>query len=204
MSTNTPANNHTLTKDLLKKCEVSSLNEFYHKWLEENDHIIAVHKICAIHKNFHEDKVIKDIASINDVLLINIIDYTQRKNLQDLERQKYLVDYEGIGKLLNYMKRRGYIRWSSLLNEVFQKLGIENNAESKAISLMNMAINKRVMFATIDKADTKKKALVLNFYSRLKHPHYRKEFIKFMITAISGLIIIMILLPIIFYINAQG
>ncbi|MHA1150043.1 MAG: hypothetical protein ACTSR8_17545 [Promethearchaeota archaeon] len=204
MSSQNNKNNYSLTKELLKKCEVSNLNQFYHKWLNENDHIIAVRKICAIHKNFHEEKVLKDLTSINDIVLINIIDYTRRKHLRDLERQKYLVDFKGIGKILNYLKRRGYIRWNMPLKDVFQKLGIESQAEAKVISLINIAINKRILFATIDKSNNKQKELMLIFYSRLKHPHYRKEFIKFIITAILGGVLITILLPIILFINAQG
>lgn len=202
MALNNDENVDNLTKELLLKCEVSSLNQFYHKWLEENDHIAAVKKICTIHKNFNEDKVITDIASINDLLIINIIDYTQYKNLQNLKREKYLVDFTGIGKLLRYMKRRGYLKTVSKLNEVLEKLGIETNEENKVISLINLAIKKRIIYALIEKAETEEKEFILIFTSRLADPQHRKEFIKLLLIIIAGLIIISILLPIVLFFNA--
>ena len=202
MTLNNNGNLDELTKELLIKCEVSNLNQFYHKWLEENDHIIAVKKICAIHKNFNEEKVISDVASINDILVIDIIDYTQYKNLQNLKREKYLVDFTGIGKLLRYMKRRGYIRTVSKLNDVMEKLGVESNAENKVISLTNLAIKKRIIYASVEKIKAEEKEFFLVFTSKLADPAHRKEFIKLFLIIITGLIIITALLPIVLYFNA--
>jgi len=188
--------------DLLKKCEVSNLNQFYHKWLDENDHIVQVKKICAIHKNFNQDKVLTHVKSINDIIVINIIDFTQKKNLQNLEKQKYIVDSTGIGKILNYLRKRGFIRNISKLKDVLNKLGIAWEEHNKAISLINIAIKNKIIYALIDKAEDKKKEFILTFYSKLKHPDHRGDVIKLLITILSAAVIISVLLPIIYFINA--
>ena len=90
-----------LTQFLLKKCEVTSLNQFYHKWVEEIDHSVPVKNICAIHKNFNEKKVLKDIAAIEDLIIINVPDYTQKK---DLNREYFIIDPQGLGKILKSLK----------------------------------------------------------------------------------------------------
>ena len=212
---NSPATD-PLTKDLLKKCEVTNLCQFYHKWLKTYDHIVPIKQICAIQSNFHENKVMEDIKAIHDIVWINIVDFTQKRTVKDLTREKYLVDALGLGKLLRYLKRRRMIAKSSPLPEIYKKLGISKKQGDKALSLINLAIKKRIIYASVDSHPTftsepqdmepipEEKGLYLNFYSRLKHPEHRKEFIKLIVTAILGLILISILLPLILFINSQA
>ena len=158
-------------------------------------------KICAIHKNFNEDKVLLDINNLVDLIYIDIPEYS-RKN--DLTRRKYLVDYIGLGRLLTYLRRKKIIERSIRLDELNKILGISGLQETSVIDMLNQCINERIIYATLNevKSEDRKREHMLNFYNKLKHPDNIKELKKLLLTIIIGIIIVCILLPVIYLINA--
>ncbi len=172
-----------LTQFLLNKCEVTSLNQFYHKWVQEIDHSVPVKNICAIHKNFNEEKVLKDIASIEDLIIINIPDYTQK---QDLTREHFIIDSIGLGKILKSLKRLRIIKKKNPLSDIIAKLGIEKDRQDKFLNLINKAIEKRALYANLIKIKENRleDQLYLKLYNKIKHPDYRGDFLKLIFTLI--------------------
>ena len=195
MDSNTNNNLDELTQTLLKKCEVSNLYQFYHKWTNDNEGSIPIKHICALHKNFNENKVLKDIEEIEDILLINIPDYTQKDNLT---RERFLIDSLGLGKILNSLKRLKIIKKSPPINEILSILGVEKTQKERVISLLNKSISDTVIYAKLNINNTN-----IEFYSKLKHPQHRGDFIKLIITIITTIASLSILIPIMIYINSQ-
>ncbi|MFW5895621.1 MAG: hypothetical protein ACOCT9_02635, partial [archaeon] len=86
-----------LTEKLLKKCEVSSLAEFYEKWVEQYDHIVKISRICETHTSFTKEKVKNDLLAISHFCVIHIINFAQK--LQDngaFKKKYYLIDAKGL------------------------------------------------------------------------------------------------------------
>ena len=189
-----------LTQFLLNKCEVSSLNQFYHKWVEEIDHSVPVKNICAIHKNFNEEKVLKDIDAIEDLLIINIPDYTQKK---ELNKEYFVIDTKGLGQILKSLKRLRIIKKNAPLQNILMKLGIKNSEREKFIDFITKAIKEKALYAHLikNKSGREKEELFIRFYSKIRHPDHRGDFYKLLITIILLITSIGILLPIILLIN---
>ena len=189
-----------LTQFLLKKCEVTSLNQFYHKWVKQIDHSVPVKNICAIHKNFNEDKVLKDIAAIEDLITINIPDFTQHK---DLNREYFVIDPKGLGKILKSLKRLRIIRKTTSLQNIIKALGISENEKDKFLNFITKAINEQAFYANLieNKTGREENELYIKFYSKIRHPDHRGDFLKLVFTVILLLASIGILLPMILIIN---
>jgi len=190
-----------LTQFLLNKCEVTSLTHFYHKWVQEIDHSVPIKNICAIHKNFNEPKIIKDIADIPDLLIINVPDYTQKK---DLSREQFVIDAQGLGKILKSLKRLRIIKKTVPLSTILTRLGADPDKNEKVLTLIKKAIEERALYAHILNLETRKddEEILIKFYSKIRHPDHRTDFIKLMVTLAILLISLGILLPIIYMVNA--
>lgn len=185
-----------LTQMLLKKCEVSNLNQFYHKWADDNNGSIPIKHICALHKNFNESKVISDIDDIEDLIIINIPDYTQKN---DLTRERFLIDSLGLGKIINSLKRLNIIKKSTNVDDVLSKLGLEETQLKKMINLLKKSISDTVIYANLHNDE---KEIV--FYSKIKHPQHRGDFIKLIMTIIAAIALLSTLIPVMIFINSQG
>jgi len=183
-----------LTQMLLKKCEVSNLNQFYHKWTKDNEGSIPIKHICALHKNFNENKVLREVDEIEDLLIINIPDYTQK---EDLTREKFLIDSLGLGRIINSLKRLKIIKKTSSLKEILNKLGLEENQVKRVINLLKKTISDTVIYANLINDNSE-----IEFYSKLKHPQHRGDFIKLIITIIVAIVLLCVLLPIMTFINS--
>jgi len=191
-----------LTQSLLKKCEVSTLDQLYHKWVKENDNSVPIKWICSAHKNFNENKVLQDMDNIHNLIAINILDYTQKNNLN---KEKFLIDYIGMGKILKSLKRKKIIKKNMPLKEIMDKMGIEKKQKDVLISLIEQSIKNKIIFAKLAKVDdkaAKNNNYILAFFSKLKDPEHKKNFIYLIITIIITIVSLSILLPIIYFINA--
>ncbi len=189
-----------LTQFLLNKCEVSSLTQFYHKWVKEIDHSVPVSNICAIHKNFNEQKVIHDIAELEDLIIINIPDYTQKK---DLTREKFVIDSAGLGKILKSLRRLKILKNNAPTSEILQKLGLEATKKENYLHLLNKAIKEKSFYAKIiePQSGRNEDELLIKFYSRFNHPEHKADFLKLIFTLILLIVALSILIPIIYIIN---
>jgi hypothetical protein len=189
-----------LTQFLLNKCEVSSLNQFYHKWVEEIDHSVPIKNICAIHKNFNEQKVLKDISEIQDLLIITIPDYTQKK---DFTREQFVIDRIGLGKILKSLKRMRIIKKSNPISNILKKLGVEETKREKFLNLLKKAINEEAIYANLikKKSGREENELFVKTYSKIKHPEHRGDFLKLIITLILLVISLSILIPYLLIVN---
>jgi len=183
-----------LTQTLLKKCEVSNLYQFYHKWTDDNNGSIPIKHICALHKNFNESKVHKDVDDIEDLLIINVPDYTQKN---DLTREKFLIDSLGLGKIINSLKRVKIVKKSTSVQEILVKLGLEDSQLKRFINLLKKCISDTVIYANLLN-DNKE----IEFYSKIKHPQHKGDFIKLLITIIAAIVLLIILIPIMNIINS--
>ncbi len=208
-----------LTETLLKKCEVSSLKQLYFKWVNENEHKVTVKKICAIHKNFNEDKVLFDVKNIPNLLIVSLMQqFRPNGRERKLIRIKYLVDLEGLLGIIKAFKRKKHFKKSIKLMDLIKKLGIiedEKEQVDKVLNMIQKAINNTIIYAKLSKivspesSKSKKSSendkiaqYTLNFYSRLKHPKNKKELIKLIITIIAAIASLSVLIPIIYIINA--
>lgn len=120
-----------LTKTLLKKCEVSSLKDFYLKWLAEHDHVVSIKEIANFHENFNLKKIKSDVFPIETVLIISLYDYFRTSSGdKQLSKELYLVDKVGLGRILRSLRRKHFFEKRTPLITMGKKLGIlPNNGE---------------------------------------------------------------------------
>jgi len=191
-----------LTQALLKKCEVSTLDQFYHKWVEDNDGSIPIKYVCSFHKNFNETKVVKDIDEIPDLLVINILDFTQKESLT---REKFLINYIGLVKIIKSLRRLNILKKTTSLNEILSKLGIETEYSNKVIILLKKAISEPIIYANLIEHNEmlEQNNPTMVFYNKIKHPLHRGTFLKLIFTTVIAIATLAILLPIMIFINSQ-
>lgn len=201
-----------LTKTLLKKCEVSNLNQLYAKWVLENDHSLSIKTLCVVHKNFTESKVYDDVLDIPELICISVFDFSRSaKPPQDLTREKFVVDYIGLGKLIKSLRRKRILSKSSNLTVAFKLLGLDESQTNKAVRLLQRAIEEFILYAQLFPVESTRDGvtpastqptLVLTFHSKFKDPSAKSTLIKLIATIVVAIISIAILIPIIIIINS--
>lgn len=128
MSKPIDSNVDDLTKILLRKCEVSSLKDFYLKWLTEHDHVVPIKEIANFHENFNLKKIKADVFPIETVLIISLYDYFRTSSGdKQLSKELYLVDKVGLGRILRSLRRKHFFEKRTPLITMGKKLGILPN-----------------------------------------------------------------------------
>ncbi|MGQ4874742.1 MAG: hypothetical protein ACP6IY_11800 [Promethearchaeia archaeon] len=211
MSIKNDKNIDPITLEILHKCEVSNLHQFYVKWVMQNNHIVPIKKICRFHKNFNEKKIQNDTQNFNDLIIVSVFDFVKKRNTIQHQKELYLVDHIGLAKILKNYKKRKIIEKTSEIENILKKLSVPRNNKNKFIELLNKSIQNKEIYAKIltapnnnyntRKNENEKFEAKLKFYNKLKHPDNKKELIKLIITIIGAILIITILLPIIIFIN---
>ncbi len=194
-----------LTQSLLKKCEANNLPQFYINCVERLDHVASVNKIASLHKSFSENKIAQDIADIPELIIISIPELViMGKYGKKFATEKYVVDAEGLGRVVNTLKRKHVLRKSTLISEVRDKLGIALTQDQKLSPILSRAIEIPIIYAKIEIGTASNSATgpYLTFYNKLKHPNHKKDVYKLIVTIVAGIIVISILLPIVAWINA--
>jgi len=207
-----------LTKELLMKCEVTGLSEFYQKWLQENDHIVPIKKICSFHKNFNEEKIIEDISGMDDFIVISLYEYFRNKEGdKDIAREKYLTDYFGLIKLIRSLKKRHFFKKQTPIKEIIDKLGLTDTLEAQkkklVFLLQNAASDKQIHAKLVSRKPPKGSKseglaeegslewLDLVLFSKLSLPQHKKNFLYLIITLSIIILSITVFLPLLFFIN---
>lgn len=147
----------SLTEKLLKKCEVSSLAEFYLRWLRKFDHIISISRISDHHKNFTEEKIKKDILELNQLCLVYITNFTKKpRHNQAFNRKYYLIDAEGLIRIFKAMRNNNILMKTNsgelgiTIEEIFQLFGIKiPKRRKKFVNLLFQNIQNSKLYALI-------------------------------------------------------
>ena len=205
-----------LTKTLLEKCEVSSLRDFYLKWVREHDHRVSLKKISEYHKNFSPEKIEADVADIPELLVVEIPRLVPnvrrvgetRKSEGELLTKRSLVDHVGLASILRDFRSKRYLRKHATLSQLGERLGLEGSGHDETLrSLLQDAINERHIYAVLRKSagdgtkEEGKEDLVLSFYPKFKHPAHRKDLLMVVLTLTVITLSLTLLVPFLLFIN---
>lgn len=180
-----------LVKSLLKSCEVSSLAEFYKKWLISNKNIVPVEKISNFHKGFSIARIKKDIEDYSDFLIISALDV---ENSNSFDKKLYIVNYIGLALIINKLKKKKVIEKSIPLIQLYDHFSIPSDLQDRFLNLLKRALNETFLYLKLIKTES---GINLIFYNKLKHPTKRILLIELIATIIVGIIIIFTVFPII-------
>lgn len=199
-----------LTASLLKKCEVSSLPQFYKKIITEKEHTISLSALREMFPNLTEEKILEDLEGIDDLVVINIVDVMRvggRPQQKEVKKEKYAVDYIGLGMLLTFLKKKRLIAKSAPLARVYQKLEISPQKKGSATAMLERAIDETYLYANLvsykggSAGGSDRNGTYLVFYNKLMHPDNRGEVAKLLLILLALVILLVVFVPFLISIN---